>query len=395
MLRAMQRGSAPQSITHQVAERIEANLDALIDEMFAVMGRDPALAMYLAPELLSIGRAIARQDLLHEIGAIRDGWIVPAEPPPEVIETAQRTALLDAPVTIPLQAYRAGHRALWGAWRAEIEALHLTDTQRQALLDRGAEFFFDYADRCSGFVVEHYTSHRDELVRDREHRHFLAVRRLLDSETDTLQEHAHDLTRHHTAVIVIADQPAGALTPLARHFHAAPLTVSLDDGTRWAWFSTIKPPNRIEADTLAQLDPEATFGMGEPGEGVEGFRRTHRQARQALEIALHARLPYAHYREVALEALSSTDPARVRDFLDHELAPLERGTPTRAPLRETMHAYFQSGQNAAQTARKLGVHERTIAYRLNLIEERLGTPINSRRAELEVALRLQQLAPPG
>jgi DNA-binding PucR family transcriptional regulator len=98
---------------------------------------------------------------------------------------------------------------------------------------------------------------------------------------------------------------------------------------------------------------------------------------------------------VALEALASTDPARVRDFLEHELAPLERGAPTRAPLLDTMHTYFQCDQNAAETARKLGVHERTIAYRLNLIEQRLGTPIASRRAELELALRLQQLAPPG
>lgn len=57
-------------------------------------------------------------------------------------------------------------------------------------------------------------------------------------------------------------------------------------------------------------------------------------------------------------------------------------------LRETLRAYFDAGQNAAAAAAALGVHERTVTYRLRSIEERLGRPLRTRRDELGVALRL-------
>ena len=60
-------------------------------------------------------------------------------------------------------------------------------------------------------------------------------------------------------------------------------------------------------------------------------------------------------------------------------------------LRETLRAYFASGQNASAAAALLGVHEHTVSYRLRTIEERLGRPVTARRAELETALRLLEL----
>jgi DNA-binding PucR family transcriptional regulator len=60
-------------------------------------------------------------------------------------------------------------------------------------------------------------------------------------------------------------------------------------------------------------------------------------------------------------------------------------------LRATLAAYFGSGQNAASAAALLGVHERTIANRLRAIEAQAGRPVATRRAELEMALRLRDL----
>jgi DNA-binding PucR family transcriptional regulator len=60
-------------------------------------------------------------------------------------------------------------------------------------------------------------------------------------------------------------------------------------------------------------------------------------------------------------------------------------------LRKTLHAYFATGQNAASAAAVLGVHEKTVSNRLRAIEEHLGHPIEARRAELELALRLAAL----
>jgi len=47
------------------------------------------------------------------------------------------------------------------------------------------------------------------------------------------------------------------------------------------------------------------------------------------------------------------------------------------------------GTRAASTGARLGVHDRTVGYRLATIEERLGRPLAARRDEIGVALRLQ------
>jgi DNA-binding PucR family transcriptional regulator len=98
-----------------------------------------------------------------------------------------------------------------------------------------------------------------------------------------------------------------------------------------------------------------------------------------------------HYDEVALEALLGQDERRAREFAHRELVGLDGGDERSRRLRETLQAYFGSGQNAAAAAARLGVHDQTVSYRLRTIEERLGRPVTARRAELDVALRLMEL----
>lgn len=53
-------------------------------------------------------------------------------------------------------------------------------------------------------------------------------------------------------------------------------------------------------------------------------------------------------------------------------------------------SYFESSHNVAATAAALGVHHQTVANRVRAVEETLGAPVASRRAELELALRLRR-----
>ena len=78
-----------------------------------------------------------------------------------------------------------------------------------------------------------------------------------------------------------------------------------------------------------------------------------------------------HYDDVALECVMLADERAARAFVAAELAPLDRGRDG-AKLRETLTAYFASGFNASAAAAMLKVNDRTIAYRLNSIEEQLG-----------------------
>jgi DNA-binding PucR family transcriptional regulator len=60
-------------------------------------------------------------------------------------------------------------------------------------------------------------------------------------------------------------------------------------------------------------------------------------------------------------------------------------------LCDTLRAYFGCSQVVTATAAALAVHPRTVAYRLRDIERRLGSSVNRRRAQLEIALALQEI----
>jgi DNA-binding PucR family transcriptional regulator len=60
-------------------------------------------------------------------------------------------------------------------------------------------------------------------------------------------------------------------------------------------------------------------------------------------------------------------------------------------LRETLSAYFACSFNASAAAAKLEVNDRTIAYRLNNIEQLLGRRVRPRQTELQAAIRLERV----
>ena len=99
--------------------------------------------------------------------------------------------------------------------------------------------------------------------------------------------------------------------------------------------------------------------------------------------------PLGIYDDVSLEALVLRDERAAQDFVARELGPLLDGGKRTQILLETLGVYVSSGWSAASTGARLGVHERTIGYRVATIEQRLGRPLAARRDELGVALRLR------
>ena len=97
-----------------------------------------------------------------------------------------------------------------------------------------------------------------------------------------------------------------------------------------------------------------------------------------------------HYDEVALEAMAAENETEARSFIARELRGLDGADARSRRLRETLRAYFAAGQNAASTAAALGVHEHTVARRLQVVEDRIRRPVTARRAELDTALRLRR-----
>ncbi len=134
-----------------------------------------------------------------------------------------------------------------------------------------------------------------------------------------------------------------------------------------------------------------SLAAGEPRDGLEGWRLTHREARAALVVTLMEPPRLTRYSDVALLAAALRDEATGKSLLHRYLKPLDENRDG-PDLRETLRTYLDLSCNAASTAAALGVNRHTVQRRLRKVEERLGESLSGRRAELEVALRLERLA---
>ncbi len=102
------------------------------------------------------------------------------------------------------------------------------------------------------------------------------------------------------------------------------------------------------------------------------------------------RAAVTHFDDVELECVLLADERAARAFVLSQLAPLDAGRGG-AKLRETLSAYFECAFNASAAAAKLKVNDRTVAYRLNTVEQLLGHPLRARQTELQAAIRLERV----
>ena len=158
----------------------------------------------------------------------------------------------------------------------------------------------------------------------------------------------------------------------------------------WAWPSGGAPVAHGDFPDLG-VSPGLRISFGEPSSGQKGFRETHCQAEEAMQVALHQRQLMTRFADVLLLVPAVEDEQRGNSLISIYLSPLEASSEKNPTLKETLRAYFEAELNTTATAARLKVDRRTAMTRLRTVEERLGFPIYKRHAELEVALRLDQL----
>jgi DNA-binding PucR family transcriptional regulator len=129
--------------------------------------------------------------------------------------------------------------------------------------------------------------------------------------------------------------------------------------------------------------------LGEPASGVDGFRRTHRQALSAQSVALAAEgthVPVVHFIDVAPVAMMCSDIESVREWVGETLGPLAMDSERHARLRETARVFLQTGGSYTATAEQLFLHRNTAQYRVQKAEELRGRPLREGRLDVELAL---------
>jgi DNA-binding PucR family transcriptional regulator len=86
--------------------------------------------------------------------------------------------------------------------------------------------------------------------------------------------------------------------------------------------------------------------------------------------------------------MATVDLPLARRFVDRELGALAADDDTARRLAATVGVYLEQQCSGTATAKRLGLHENTIRYRVRQAEQLLGRPVDERTLELRVALAL-------
>ena len=383
-----------ESTLRRLSKALEARTEEILDAI-AVRLRDevPELDAAEQPEMWEPWREGTRASLLAFLGGVAGSREPPPRAPAAAVESAQLSARAGTPLPVLTRAYRTGHAVVWEFWLDTVEELVREAGLRRVVLQVGSRFMFRYIERLTALITQAYTEEHARSRRSSEQQRERAVRDLLAGAHLNGRALGYPLEVEHLGVVAWGTQAEQAVRELADATASKTLIVPVARGTVWGWLGGETGVRARALRAIARFRPaEGTaVALGDPAAGVEGFRRTHREARLAHTVALKRGRPVTRYDEVALEALAMQDEPLAREFVLRELGDLSTSEARTELLRETLLRYFAASQNAAAAAAVLGVHERTVANRLRAVEDLMGRSVGARRAEMETALRLWAL----
>ncbi|MBV9415553.1 MAG: helix-turn-helix domain-containing protein [Solirubrobacterales bacterium] len=328
-------------------------------------------------------------------------------PPSEAVAWARDLVHRGVDLPALLRAYRLGHGLCERRVEEAAAALEIEPEIRWRALARMSHFMFAYVDVICTDLVEDYEHERARWIRGAAAARAELVtaiieREPVDSRSATDRLH-YDVSRRHLALIVWSDprdsvEPSGSLEAEAIGLAAAlgggpVLTVPIGARVVWAWTSGTALFDELPATPLTMGDG-VRAAIGTPLEGLAGMADSHDEARVARRVAELRRAragTVLGYRRAGLTGLVTADPAQAVRFAEAELGDLLAPTDTCARVRATLKAYLEESLSPARAARRLGIHQNTVVYRVKQAEALLGGSVEERRLHLELALRLSEM----
>jgi len=339
-----------------------------------------------------------------------------AEPPPGAGDYAREFVRRGVPLDALLRAYHIGHATFFRRWAETVHADPEADGVQAYAIEQGADWTFAFVEALSSGLVRRYADERERWVRSAAAVRSQTVEALLSGDVTDLPAVSarlrYDLGREQLAFVVWHEQPETArgeelagleragLELAAGISEGAPLLVPRGGSVIAGWVAWHGGADGAELARLAglRLDPRefprVFAACGSPAPGVEGFRRSHREALSARRVAQLTRRRHGtvtHYGDVALVALASADVEQARAFVRTELGPLAARDDRTARLAATLRVYLDENLSPRRAAQRLGVHENTVVNRIRAAQDELPQPIEQRAAELQVALRIAAL----
>ena len=374
---------AQAALAARLRERLPELKAAIATRVYSISDpREVADPAYLEGLNAALAAAVEHRLAVLEVGERR----APAVPT-VLLAQARLDARDGVSLDTVLRRYAAGN-ALFGDFLGEeAERGEIPSGALRRLLGTQSKLF----DRLLVAVSAEYAREAEIRPLTSVERRRECVRSLLAGELADRSELDYDLDGCHLALIAKGDGVEELARGLAGTLDRRLLAVRREEEPTWAcWLGGRQPLAAAEAlRALADLSPEGVVvTLGEPGEGLAGWRLSHFQAKAALSIAERRDQPVLRYADVALVAAILRDDLLASSLRQLYLTPLEGMKDGGRTARETLRAYFRAERNISSTAAALGVDRRTVRNRIRGIEELLGRSLKDSAADLEIALRL-------
>lgn len=245
--------------------------------------------------------------------------------------------------------------------------------------------------RLLGVVRKEHRAELQRRGRSRKDRELERVKQVLSRELIYPPDDVgYDFTATHIGVVGSGPGVDDEIRRLAKILGGQPLIVQGSPNQFWAWIGLKRQSSaaRLDETLEEEWSPRVRMGIGEPADGLDGWRRSHREAAASILVAARISQPAVRYRLVALHAEVLRN-SLLRSFLERTfLNPLESGRDGGLMLQAALRAYFAANRNRSAAAHSLGVSRQTISKYLSQAEQRLGQPLHLCAAELEAALLL-------
>lgn len=382
-----------ESVRAGLAERLRARRSEIAEAVFARfrdIGFDPAEGE--DAEYVAGARAAITEAVDYGLGAIERGEEWFGSIPPATVAQARRAARNGVSLDKVLLRNNAGHTVLEDFVVQEVDFAGQSKVLRGVFGTLGA-----LLDHFTALMAHEYQREVERTANSPELRRSERVQRLLAGAPADTAKLGYEFDAEHLGMIAMGAKAAEAVRALAGALGRELLSVPRGDDTVWAWLGGRRALDISELERFisAKAPAGVSLAVGGSASGIDGWRLTHRQAEAAMLVAQRRPQKLTAYADVSLLAAVLRDRELAGSLVEVHLSPLD-GHRDSAVSRATLRAYFAAGCNAATAAAALRVDRHTVERRLNSIETRLGRSLLSCRAELEVALSLEELGePPG
>ncbi len=365
-------------------------------------------------QALEVNRASTEasiRDFADVLAAGADPALTPQLPSP-TLAYALDGAQHGIPLTTLMRSYRLAHAATAGHFTAILETHASNAEEFSVAAELGSAWMFAYVDAALCQVEEVYSAERDRWLRSAAASQAETIATILAGEPIDIdvatRRLRHDIRRVHVAAIAWLESHEegrntqavleAAIRDIASSIgNQKPLVHPLGILSAAAWISShSEVPSKVldELRFRTANAPGVRIAIGEPARGITGFRESHLEAIEAQRIARLAGRPVGsvtRYDSVALRAIATKDVDQTRVFVRRELGRLGAMDDTTRRLAATLRAYLDENCSRGRTAKRLHLHENTVAYRIRQAEELLGRSLDRHTLELRVALTLAEL----